>query len=156
MIGLDYQGNDRSNNFTFSNCPATYTNSDDIHTHIDTDEEGGNSRFYPVARISCSRGSHFHQLARSCSCFPLRNEDPTDDRDDVDACLACCAHRKCSSTSARPSVPIALPPSSISSIPNPLLAADLQSTTIFHTINYNCITNSTVIVNSSFVAIRNV
>lgn len=156
MIGLDYQGNDRSNNFTFSKCLATYTNSDDIHTRIDTDEEGGNSRFYPVARISCSRGSHFHQLARSCSCFPLRNEDPTDDRDDVDACLACCAHRKCSSTSARPSVPIALPPSSISSIPNPLLAADLQSTTIFHTINYNCIINSTVIVNSSFVAIRKV
>lgn len=88
-------------------------------------KEGRDSRFYPEARISCSQAGRYHQPVPSYSCFLPRNEGPTYGRDGVDVCSACCAHRKCSSTSAHPSVPIALPPSSISLILNRLLLIDL-------------------------------
>lgn len=89
-------------------------------------KEGRDSRFYPVARISCSQAGRYRQPVPSYSCFLPRNGGPTCDRDGVDVCSACCAHRKCSSTSAHPSVPTALPPSSISLILNLLLLIDLQ------------------------------
>lgn len=87
-----------------------------------------NLRFCLATRIFCSRAWPCHRPEPSCSCSPPRNGGPTDDRDDAGACSACCAHRKCSWASARPSVPIALPPSSISLMLSPLFAVGLQQT----------------------------